>query len=191
MFGRNHSLASQALAPSTTVKKDRLEPHVDLFNIHSTSKSGFIFPFQVISYCLISLVILGLVGWVFTEDHTIVTLVVLIQLFFAPFFLPGLYYYYRFMKQEKHVELELDSRHELIKYSQGEQGLHVLFHLDQVEKCTLHMSLIFPYKIDYLSLQLAGGPLICISSLVIEPTEILSRFSLDYTIEKRMFNALP
>jgi hypothetical protein len=191
MFGRNHSLASQTLSPANTLEKVRLEPHVDQYDIHSTSKSGFTFPFQVISYCLISLVILGLIGWLFTEDFITIKLVLLIQLFFAPFYLPGLYYYFSFLKREKQVELELDSRNQLIKYFQGEKGLHVLFHLDQIEQCVLNVSLIFPYKIDYLSLQLKGGPQIYISSLLIDPAEILSRFAIEYTIEKRMFNPLP
>ncbi|MEM7656677.1 MAG: hypothetical protein AAF399_11150 [Bacteroidota bacterium] len=191
MFGRNDSLAPQTSLEASASEKHQLEPHVEFFDLHSTRKGPFVLPFQVIFYCMIGLVALGFVGWIWLQDQTVVQLVVLIQLFFAPFFIPGLVYYFRFLKRERGVELELDSYHDWIKYYHEPSGTHLLFQSEQVESCTLHLSLIFPYKVDFLSLQLVGGPCVHISSLIISPEEMLERFPIPYEIQKRMFNPIP
>ncbi|MEM7373569.1 MAG: hypothetical protein AAF587_33400 [Bacteroidota bacterium] len=189
MFGLSDSLAFPTQNSHQPV--ELLEPHVELFDIHSKEKGPFIFPFQLITYCLIAMVALGFVAFLIMDDTSIVQVIFWIQLILAPFYLPGLYYYSRYFMQERFTQVELDFKSQLIKYSHSKTEINLLFQADQVESCVLYMSLLFPYKVNYLSLQLKDGPRVHISSLVVEPSLILHHFSLDYEVRKRLVNAIP
>lgn len=189
MFGLSDSLAFPTQNnPQTT---ELIEPHVELYDIHSKEKGPFIFPFQLIAYCLLALVGFGFLAFLLMDDTSIVQVILWIQLLLAPFYVPGLYYYAKYFRQEKFTQVELDFKSQLIKYSHSKTHINLLFHAEQVESCMLHLSLLFPYKVNYLSLQLKNGPLVHISSLVVEPSLILHHFSLDYEIRKRVFNGIP
>lgn len=189
MFGLSDSLAPQTHYHSDPT--EYLEPHVESFDIHSRGKRQFIFPFQVITYCVLALVVLGFLTFLLMDDTSLVQVIVWIQVLIAPFYLPGLYYYATYFKQEKHTQVELDPKAQLIKYSHSKEAVNLLFHASQVESCVVNMSLLFPYKVDYLTMKLKGGPEIYISSLVVEPLEILKRFSIEYDIQKRILNPVP
>ena len=189
MFGLSDSLASQT--QSQQLISEPLEPHVESFDIHSNGKRRFIFPFQVITYVFIGLVAVGFLTFMVFDDTSVAQLILWIQIFLAPFYFPGLYFYTRYFKKERHTRIELDHKSQLIKYTHDKKKVNILFHADQVEECVVNLSLLFPYRVDFLSLKLQGGPKIYISSLVVEPAEILTRFAIPYDVRRRAINVLP
>ena len=168
-----------------------IEPHVKVFDIDSTEKKYFVFPFQLITAFLFAFIIIGFVCWFAWEDNSATFIVVALQLAFAPFYLPGLYLYNRYLKRENHTEVELDKKNRLIKYSNSQDGRNLLFHESQIEKCEISLSIFVPYRLDYIHLHLKGGRVIVISSLIVEPKEILKHFSFPYQIRKRWVNPFP
>ncbi|RMG28311.1 MAG: hypothetical protein D6730_05750 [Bacteroidetes bacterium] len=166
-----------------------LEPHVECFRMDSQSQGRFTLPFYLMTAILGVLVLLAFFFWLVYEDKTMVRVCFWMQLLMAPFYIPGLYYYSMYYEQDKDTELELDKKNELVKYTGKRHNL--LFHKNQVEKVEVHLSMAFPYQLDYLSLHLKGGRQIHISSLVIDPKTMIRWFGRKPTVSRRWFNALP
>ena len=116
-----------------------IEPHVRIFDIDSSEKKPFILPFQLISWFLLAFIVIGFACWFVWEDNSATLLVVALQLAFAPFYLPGLYFYKYYLKKEHHTEVELDQKHRLIKYTNFKDGRNLLFHESQIEKCEISL----------------------------------------------------
>jgi hypothetical protein len=161
---------------------------VSYFDIHSKEQGPFIFPFQMMGYFMCFFVLLDLYFILFQDDTSVSSIVVWIFCIFSPFYLPGLYHYACYRDLEQDTRLEVDSRHQMIKYSNEQQGENLLFHTSQVEHCQVSLSILFPYRIDYLTLRLKGGKTIYVSGLIASPEEILTELDLSYEVERRWFN---
>ena len=168
-----------------------IEPHVQYFDIESSEKKQFILPFQLITWFLFIFIIIGFATWLIWNDNSATMVVLGLQCAFAPFYLPGLYLYSKSLKRETDTEVELDKKNGYIMYTNEKTGKNLLFHESQVEHCEVNLSLLLPYRVDYLSMRLKGGKTVSISSLIVEPKEILNNFSFPYQIQKRWINPLP
>ena len=168
-----------------------IEPHVRYFDIESSEKKQFVLPFQLITLFLFIFIIVGFATWLIWDDNSATMIVLGLQCAFAPFYLPGLYFYSRSLKKETDTEIELDKKYGFIKYTNDSTGQNLMFHESQVEHCEVNLSLLLPYRVDYIFLRLKGGKTIFISSLIVEPNEILKDFSFPYQIKKRWINPLP
>jgi hypothetical protein len=87
--------------------------------------------------------------------------------------------------------VELDHRHQLVLYANDIHKKRLLFHLDQVEDCVLNMSMMLPFRLSYLTLSLKGGIQVHISSLVIDPSEIISLLSRPHRVERHWLSFIP
>ncbi len=167
------------------------ETHVEHFTFQKEKQSHFIFPFEMMTYFMLLFLALGLFFALYHDDQSVGHIAIWIHCVFAPFYLPGLYHYYQYLSRDQHSEIELDSRHGLIKFTNASRQENLLFHVSQIQSCRVHYSILFPYRIDRLTLHLSGGRQLHISGLVVPPLELLSRFDLPYQIERRLFNAAP
>lgn len=166
-----------------------VEPHVECFDIESSSHQRFTYPFQVITCIMLFFTLVALAYWMVKGDTSFMVVVIGMQCILLPFYFPGVYYYYRYFDQEKHTEMELDRKHELLKYSNLADNL--LFHRSQIESCILYKSMAFPYEFAFLSLALKGGKSVCISNLIVEPDKIIDALGLQAEVKKRLINPFP
>jgi len=164
---------------------------VEHFTFQKEKQSQFTFPFEMMTYFMLFFLGLGLFFALFKEDTSVGHIVIWVHCIFAPFYLPGLYHYHQYLSRDQHTEVELDSRHGLIKFCNPTRQENMLFHISQIESCQVHCSILFPYRLDRLTLSLVGGQQLHISSLVVNPAEVLSRFELSYQVERRLFNSAP
>lgn len=186
MFGMipPSSLPPRTSHPST-------ESYVEHFTFQKEKQSHFIFPFEMMTYFMLFFLALGLFFTLYHDNQSVGHIVIWMYCVFAPFYVPGLYHYYQYLSRDRHSEVELDSRHGLIKFANSTRQENILFHVSQIETCQVHYSILFPYRIDRLTLSLSGGRQLHISGLVVPPSEILSRFDLPYQVERRLFNSAP
>ncbi len=168
---------------------EKIEPHVEYFMLDASTQGRFTLPFHLITATLAILLILASYFWLTTGDRMMIEVCILMQLIFAPFYIPGLYYYSLYYEKDKHTQVEVDKKNELIKYSS--KGTNLLFHKSQVEKCEIHFSLIFPYQLEYVSLYLKGDRKINISNLVIDPKVMARWFDTKPLVYHRYVNPLP
>lgn len=175
----------------TSFKKkiEKIEPHVECFMADVKEQNRFTLPFYLITATLTITLCLAFYFWLTTGDKMMIEVSVWLHILFAPFYIPGIYYYSCYFEKDKHTEVEVDKKNELIKYSS--KGVNLLFHKSQVEKCEINLSLLFPYRLDYISLQLAGGRKIYISNLIIDPKTMVRWFKVKPSIQRRYFNSMP
>ncbi len=169
----------------------QLEPHVSYFNINSSDRKSFIFPFQVMGYMLGFFILMGLYFAVFKDDPSVGGIVTWICCIFAPFYLPGVYHYRRSFLQDRSTEIEVDSRNRMLRYINREKGQDLLFHAEQVQRCDIYVSAMLPYLTEYLCIELAGGRKIVLSGLIATPRELAEELELDCNIHRRYFNPVP
>jgi len=187
MFGIQNRLASdKPYAPSLA-----LEPYVAYFDARTQDQDTFIFPFQMMGYCMLFFLCMGFYFAFSESDSNISVVIVWLMSIFAPFYIPGIYHYAQYFARDRHTQLELDTRHEWIKYTNIKRGENLLFHVDQIEACQVNCSILFPYRIDYMTIIIQGGKKIHVSSLVVEPHEIISHLGLSYQMRRRWFNSAP
>lgn len=186
MFGAIHPFTTPR--PSSSQLD---EPFVDHFSFRQDKQSQFVFPFEMMTYCMLFFLLLGFFFTLYREDPGVSAIVIWLYCVFAPFYIPGLYHYYQYLARDRHTEVELDSRQQLIQYSNPTRQENILFHASQIEHCAVHCSILFPYRIDRLCLTLRGGRQLHISGLVVSPHEFLARFDLPHRVEHRLFNAAP
>lgn len=170
-------------------KIEKIEPHVEYFVPDKRAQSRFTLPFYLITAALTVAIFLAFYFWLSTGEKFMIEVCVWMHLIFAPFYLPGLYYYSCYFEKDKDTEVEVDKKNELIKYSS--KDVNLLFHKSQVETCEINLSLLFPYKLDYISLKLVGGPKIHISNLVIDSKMMVRWFKVKPSINRRYFNRMP
>lgn len=166
-----------------------LEPHVTYFETDETNQSRFTLPFHLMTATLGIMLCLAFYFWLTVEDYMMIRVCIWMQLIFAPMYVPGLYFYAMYYERDRYTELEVDSKNELIKYRGQEQ--HLLFHKSQVERCEIHLSMLFPYQLDYLTLHLKGGQQVHVSSLVIDPKWMVRWFESQPTVTRAWFNVMP
>ncbi|MEL6251105.1 MAG: hypothetical protein AAFR87_03750 [Bacteroidota bacterium] len=170
---------------------DYLEPHVAYYDIYSKEKELFILPFKVIGWCLLAFTIAGFASFMIWGNQLIAQIFFCLLAILGPFYLPGIYYYFKCLKKEQDTRIEVDAKHGLIKYEKPGSDKNILFHESQIENCTIRLSLLFPYKINYLNLRLKGGYNVTVSSLILEPQDLVQLFNIPYTIETYWINKIP
>ncbi|MEL6671434.1 MAG: hypothetical protein AAFR61_04555 [Bacteroidota bacterium] len=169
----------------------QLEPHVCTYDVHRSEKALFVLPFQLITYVSAILMITGFATWLIWDQYTVIQAVALIHLFFAPFYLPGLYLYNKYLQAEQGTCLEIDTKHGFIQYLHRERKENILFHPQQIDRLVMHASMMLPYRLDYLTIHLKGGQQVHISGLIAEPEEILRHIRRPFQVRKRWFNPFP
>lgn len=165
------------------------EPHVSAFSLNQQAINRFAVPFQMLTYGLTSMMLAAVAWWMFHDSTFLIHVTVWTFMLITPFYLSGIVYYLRFYSREQATHLEIDHKNQLIQYKN--RGDNVLFRFDQVKGCHITISTFLPYRLEYTSLQLAGGLHIHISNLVVDPVEIVSQFEVPYQVHRRMFNSLP
>ncbi|MEL6630597.1 MAG: hypothetical protein AAFQ83_03990 [Bacteroidota bacterium] len=168
-----------------------LEPHVSYFDIHSSEKQALTLPFQLMSYLLLFFVVIGFYYHLVQGENSITPLITWLFAIFAPFYFPGIYLFNQYMVREQRKQVEIDERYQYIQYVDRHTGENILFHVDQVDRVTLNMSMMFPYGVDYMSMYLKGGKVIHISSLVVSPRILINAMGFEYEIKERVFNPFP
>ena len=168
-----------------------LEPHICRYDFNSTEKALFIWPFQLISYASIIMIVVGLGVWLYGGEQTICQALALIQLFFAPFYFPGVIMYRKYFKKEQSVTLDIDTKDGFIQYQHLGRRENILFHPQQIERLEMHASMMLPYRLDYLSIHLKGGKKVHISGLIAEPEEIIRHIRRPFMVKKHLFNPFP
>lgn len=177
--------------PAHRTTASALEPYVSYFDVQSRDQNSFLFPFQVMGYCLGFFLLVGFYFTLFKDDPSISAIVVWMFCIFGPFYVPGVYHYRRCLNHDWDTQLEIDSRNRWLRYTNHRKGENFLFHADQVEKCQVSISILFPYRIDHLTLVLQGGKKIHVSGLVASPREVIDHLDLKYEVERRLFNSVP
>lgn len=175
----------------TLVTAGAVEPYVHSYSLALTDQSRFTLPFQLMSYLLLSLIVFGFYGWLVNENNQIISVVIWLHAIFAPFYIPGVYHYYRFLRHEESKEVEIDERNKYIQYHNSRTGEKFLFHASQIVKCRYYRTILFPYNIDYVQLILKGGKEVYLSSLVVDPRELLADLDVRYSVEQKLFNSMP
>ncbi|MEO0469083.1 MAG: hypothetical protein AAF206_05640 [Bacteroidota bacterium] len=183
MFGRLRSLAANR---TTTAKLTVLEPHVDHFDIHSVDKTPFLIPFRIIGSGMLLLLFLGTWEGLVKDNQTFAMLAASMVMVMGIFYVPGMYLYARFLDRELDTEVEIDSRAELIKYRNGSTNL--LFHVSQIESCEMYQNILFPYRLDRITICLSDGPSLTISALIIDPWELSEHLKLPVSSRQRMID---
>lgn len=191
MFNILTDLADQhPQKPKKEHKSVYLEPHVAYYDINTQGKELFTLPFKFIGWSLLTFTVAGFIAFLFWEDQIVARIFFCLMAILCPFYIPGIFYYFSSYKKEEDTRVELDVKHGLIKY-ENDSGRNILFHESQIESCTIRLSLLFPYKINYASLKLKGGYQVHISSLILEPQQLVQSFKIPYTLETYWFNQFP
>ena len=169
-------------------KSQSIEPHVEYYDIHRAEQSPFLKPIQALFYIALGSTFFSLVWWVVAEEmNEYIRWSMWISGVLCMICLPAWYGFSRSFLHDKKTLLEVDNKYGLIKYTNPERKLNLLFHKSQVEKCEIFKSFLFPFHVQYLVLNLSGGIKLQISSLVIDPREIAVEFTLPYTISRKLF----
>lgn len=166
-----------------------IEPHVEIHRVDETRQHHFTLPFQLMLGSMGVMLALAFYFWFAFEDKTTVQIICYMQLIFAPFYIPGIYFYSKYYTKDINSCLEIDSKNRLIQYESPKESL--LFHADQVEHCEIHMSLLLPYQIHYTTLKLKGGKVLNISSLLITPDKLMKYLSIFPEVHQHAFNVMP
>ena len=189
MSGYLTNLATSGEKKVNTLRE--LEPHVDIFNIESADKKKASLPVEILTYTIFGLLFMGIFITFSGKPVIYSQIILLLAGFIAPFYLPYIFCFMRYLKKDKQTEIEVDRKHGLIKYFNPDSNKNLLFHQSQVEKCIIHQSLFMPLNLDYIVLYLKGGETICFSSLVIAPTDFVRRSTLPYSTRGKLFNLIP
>ena len=167
------------------------EPHVEFFDILSSDKQRVNLPFQVTTSMMIFLLAVGFCSWIVWEENIITYVCIGLFALFIPFYLPYMVYYLRYFSREEHTEVEIDSKHGFIKYTNRKNGRNLLFHKDQIIASHINHSLLFPFRIDYIDFELMGGERVIVSSLVIDPRIVVRDLTIPYYVVNKIFNWFP
>ena len=189
MLGQLPNLATSHVRKAKINKE--IEPHVDIYDIDSTDKRRVMLPIEIISYSLLGLLVLGFGISLIFDGNTFSLITVTIIGLIAPFYLPYMYFFLKYLKKDEHTEIEVDRKHGLIKYFNSVTGENLLFHQSQIENCVIHQSILLPLNIDYITLYLKGGKKVCFSSLVIDLKEFVTKNTLPYQTKEKLFNPIP
>lgn len=169
-------------------KSQHIEPHVEYHDVHTAQQSRFLFPLQVVFYVMLVINFCSLSFFFVSNDqYIVITILMWVSGVFCMLCLPIWFGFSRSLQHDKGTLLEVDNKYGLIKYTNPERNLNLLFHKSQVEKCEIRKSLISPFHVEYLILNLSGGIKLKISSLVINPKEMAREFTLPYTVSRGMF----
>ena len=166
-----------------------LEPHVEIFRVDESRQQKFTLPFQLMVGSMAVMLVMAFYFWFAYQDRTSVQIICYMQLLFAPFYIPGIYFYAKYYAKDTKSRLEIDSNNKLIQLESPSESL--LFHADQVESCEIHMSLILPYQLHYTKLRLEGGKELNISNLLIEPGKLMKYLSIHPEVHQHAINVMP
>ncbi|MEO1448651.1 MAG: hypothetical protein AAFV07_03940, partial [Bacteroidota bacterium] len=137
MFGLSQPLTrDNRLAPGSS----SLEPHVTSYRLTEDTGQPFSLIYKLISLSLAGCLVLGVLLWVKLDQIWLLQLSAWTGLIMAGLYYPGWLQYQRFYQHEAEATLELDTKHQLIKYTHAGQQINVLFHPNQIEACEVHMS---------------------------------------------------
>ncbi|MDX2249424.1 MAG: hypothetical protein SF052_21755 [Bacteroidia bacterium] len=176
--------------PKTNARFE-IEPHVTYYDILRTDKRTAILPFQVATIVISGLIAMGFVSWLFQQENPVTYFFIGIVFLLAILYLPYVFFYLSFFSKEEQTRVEIDTKHGYIKYTNPRISQNLLFHRSQITFCQLNRSLLFPFKIDFITLDLKGGRRIHISSLVVDPRDMIRDLSLPYELRSRVFNFMP
>jgi hypothetical protein len=165
------------------------EPHVTSFQISETIVGRFVVPFEWITYCLSVMILCAVLFWMWLDSTLLIEVAIWTLVMVAPLYFTGLAYYLRYYLREQNTRLEIDHKHCLIQYKNGQQNY--LFRFDQVMRCDVTISTFLPYPLEYTTLQLQGDVYIHISNLIVDPAEMVAMFSVPYEVRRKMLNRLP
>lgn len=184
---------SLSTAPSKLPRRSRreTEPHVEYFDIHQESKIRFLLVYQILMGMMGLLLALGYLTLFVLHDMKMVGAILIAEFCILPLMAVGLYLYQRYLDHESVTQLEVDSKYDLVKYSNARLCQNLLFHSSQVEDCTIFSSLVVPFQLDYLRIRLKNGPVIHISGLVADPRDLARRLSLRCRVIYKWVNPLP
>lgn len=153
-------------------KSARSLPFTDRFEIDRQRLQEVMQPFQWLVRINLALIVMGIGLTTLVEMavlfHVIITVVGVGMLFF----MGGMMTLFPVYTRDKELQLELDHEGGFIQLKRP--GENLLFHRQQVLVCEWHQPLLMPYQVDQISLHLKGGKTLELSSLVIEPTQLIA-----------------
>lgn len=129
-------------------------------------------PFRWIAWANLALVGVGAVLSLFSGMTTFVEVLATLVGVGGLFYLTGLLFLYPIYQRDKSLELELDFDTGFIHYKSATENL--LFHRDQVQVCEWQEYLLFPHRIDQVTLYLEGERTLKISNLIIDPIYLIN-----------------
>lgn len=165
-----------------------LEPYVDLFAFRRDQQGDFLFPFQLMAYCPLGFITLSIGGYFYSGSDHLSTAAIFMVMILAPFYVSGIYYSLCCVGTYEPVRVEVDTKHRYVQYIDERRQLNPLFSAEDVIQCTLWRSQLFPHRIDNLELQLVNGQQLYISSLIVEPRDLLARLDLTAEEQVRLLN---
>ncbi|MEZ4826516.1 MAG: hypothetical protein R3C61_09510 [Bacteroidia bacterium] len=188
MFGQITNLTS---GNQKTDSGQPIEPHVSYYDIFSSDKRNAIMPFQIATIVISGLIAMGFVSWIFQDSNPVTSFFIASVFVLAIVYIPYVYAYLRFFTREEQTMVEIDNKYGYIKYTNGRTNQNLLFHSSQITACRFNRSLLFPLKIDFLTLDLKGGRRIHVSSLVVNPRDMIRDLSIPYELRSRVINFMP
>lgn len=181
------------LPPTFSSKKNKynkvIEPYVKYFDAGQADYDRFLLPFQLFNGILAFFIPYAICHWIVEDNLTVIHLALWLTCLFIPFYLPGLFLYAGYVKVESSTQLEIDQKGKFIHYQRGKTRL--FFHKDQIESLAIFESLLLPYQLSYVKVDISGGVTIYISNLIIEPMELIDFYERKPTWHKKLFNAFP
>ncbi|MEZ4776039.1 MAG: hypothetical protein R3D00_22880 [Bacteroidia bacterium] len=188
MFGQITNLTSGNQKTDTSFG---IEPHVSLYDILHTDKRNVTMPFQIATIIISGLIAMGFVSWSFQQANPVTYFFIAMVFVLAVLYIPYVFFYLNFFSKEEQTQVEIDNKYGYIKYTNPRISQNILFHREQITACQYNRSLLFPLKIDFLTLDLKGGGRIHVSSLVVDPRELIRDLALPYELKSRFFNFMP
>ncbi|MDX2285394.1 MAG: hypothetical protein NW241_14610 [Bacteroidia bacterium] len=185
------SQPSGAAASRTAIRRREPVRQVLQFRIHHARSSSLSFPYWLMLVCLGLLLGIGIYRQQTAGEWTMLELTGWMSLMFVPIFAPAGWLLSCWVRKERGTRIELDLASDLIQYTNPRLGVNVLFHVSQIESCEWLHSLLLPMNVDVLRLHLAGGPSICVSSLVLETAELMEWYRIPFQIRNCWINSLP
>lgn len=166
-----------------------LEPYVRLYNMDVSKNARHFFPIQMSNILFILLLGTAYFHFLFYDNLDVARAVVWLLFFFFPIYFPLIYSLTSFIKGEEDSQLEIDYRHRLITHTQEDKK--ILFAASQISKCTRVKSIMFPYELDYLQLEIEGGHIVRFSDLIIDIDEFTNLFALSPAIKYKWISCFP
>jgi hypothetical protein len=170
MFGKQIDLAPQQ--PDYPIQSFQDSPYSDSYRINPALMKPLLEPFQWLALTNFLLIGLGIFLSLFTEMESVITVITTMVAVGGLFYLLGVFSIFLVYQRDRNLIFELDHQNGLMHYKNARENL--LFHRDQVLICEWHQNLLFPYRVDQLTLHLKGERSITISNLVIDPTLLLT-----------------
>lgn len=152
------------------------ESRIRWYDFRSRTQQPFLRPFQIIGIGLAGLLLLSSVIRHQEGNQALVHTLLILGGILLGLCLPGLLYYLHYFVRSRRTGLELDEENGFIRYVNAFEGQNLLFHAEQVDRCVLCLNLLLPYRVDTIILFLRGGHTIEVSSLVMDPLELIRRF---------------